>query len=269
MYTIGEFSRITGLSIKALRLYHEKEILVPGLVDPQTGYRYYNHKNVEQARVVLCLRELEFPLSEIKPLVDAFSDDTQLVETLQNHRDHLHGKLDHYSHIIASLDWIIASEKEALMFYRRKTFEVVEKSVEDQLVAGIRFKGKYSDCSKAFQTIARNLGRWMTGKPLNLYYDAEYKENDADIESCVPIRKAKNVEGIEIKTLPGGRCVSLIHQGPYDQLGQAYEKLIAYVKAKGYEVKIPSREVYLKGPGMIFKGNPKRYLTEIQMMIAE
>jgi len=43
MFSIGEFSRITGLSIKALRLYHEKGILVPGRVDDATGYRYYNH----------------------------------------------------------------------------------------------------------------------------------------------------------------------------------------------------------------------------------
>lgn len=40
-----------------------------------------------------------------------------------------------------------------------------------------------------------------------------------------------------------------------------------YVKEKGYRVALPTREVYLKGPGMILKGNPKKYLTEIQMLL--
>ncbi|PWU21233.1 MAG: hypothetical protein C5B50_02280 [Verrucomicrobia bacterium] len=40
-YSIGEFSQITGLSAKTLRLYHEKAILVPSSVDEATGYRFY------------------------------------------------------------------------------------------------------------------------------------------------------------------------------------------------------------------------------------
>ena len=56
MFTIGEFSKITGLTIKALRLYHEKGIIEPHLVDQQTGYRYYNHQDAEKARVVRLLK---------------------------------------------------------------------------------------------------------------------------------------------------------------------------------------------------------------------
>ena len=44
MLSIGEFSRVTQLSIKALRLYHEKGILSPGKVDPATGYRYFDDR---------------------------------------------------------------------------------------------------------------------------------------------------------------------------------------------------------------------------------
>jgi effector-binding domain-containing protein len=39
------------------------------------------------------------------------------------------------------------------------------------------------------------------------------------------------------------------------------------VKSRGYELEVPCREVYLKGPGMIFRGNPQKYLTEIQMLL--
>jgi effector-binding domain-containing protein len=66
----------------------------------------------------------------------------------------------------------------------------------------------------------------------------------------------------------GGRCVALLHKGPYQEMGHSYAKIMAYIKEHHYEVIMPTREVYLKGPGMIFKGNPKNYLTEIQMVIA-
>jgi effector-binding domain-containing protein len=41
-----------------------------------------------------------------------------------------------------------------------------------------------------------------------------------------------------------------------------------YLREKGYTATLPTREIYLKGPGMIFKGNPKKYLTEIQVVIS-
>jgi effector-binding domain-containing protein len=91
----------------------------------------------------------------------------------------------------------------------------------------------------------------------------------ANYETCMPVKGGKSSGDIEVRDLPGGRCVSLLHKGPYDQLSRSYEKALAYVKAKGYRLSSPCREVYLKGPGMVFKGNPKNYLTEIQLMIED
>ena len=62
MFTIGEFSKITGLTVKTLRFYHEKELLVPAAIDHSSGYRYYDQRNVDAARVIVALRGLEFSL---------------------------------------------------------------------------------------------------------------------------------------------------------------------------------------------------------------
>ncbi len=59
----------------------------------------------------------------------------------------------------------------------------------------------------------------------------------------------------------------MLHRGPYDGIGRSYEKIFAHINENGQKALVPSREIYLKGPGMIFKGNPKRYLTEIQVML--
>lgn len=267
LFTIGEFSRITGLTVKTLRLYHEKGILIPFSIDADSGYRYYHRRNVAQARIIQYLRSMEFSLSEIKNILEQFSDDADILETLEKQKRNLEHKVSNYTKILSNLDVIISKEKEIQNMLQQKSFTVEEKHVGDILIAGIRYKGKYSDCGKAFAKLCRSFGRYSQGKPFNLYYDCDYKENDADIETCLQISQSKEVEGVSVRTLPGGKCVSLIHQGPYDQLGRSYEKITSYVKEKGYQVKTPSREIYLKGPGMIFRGNPQKYLTEIQMMI--
>jgi effector-binding domain-containing protein len=147
--------------------------------------------------------------------------------------------------------------------------EIREKQLEPLVVAGLRWKGRYDETGKAFQRLGQLAGRYIAGKAMNLYYDGEYKESDADIESCFAVRKGLTPSSeLAVHTLPAGRCVSLIHKGPYNQLGRAYERIFEHIQQKGYELLLPIREIYLKGPGMIFKGNPKNYLTEIQILIA-
>ncbi len=267
MYSIGEFSRICGLTIKALRLYHEKELLVPSIIDDATGYRYYDHKNAEQARIILYLRSMEFSLSDINEMLSDADDDIEVLSFLEKQKAVILGKIQKQKDIAKSLQFIIKTEKENGMSLQNVSFDVEEKEVETVLIAGVRFKGKYDECGPAFGKIGKAMGMNICGKALCLYYDADYKESDADIEACMPIRKGKPVEGISVRELSGGKCVALIHKGPYQTISRSYEKIMAYIKSKGYTTTLPSREVYLKGPGMIFKGNPENYLTEIQMII--
>ncbi len=129
-------------------------------------------------------------------------------------------------------------------------------------------KGRYSECGRVFGQIGRSLGRFICGKPLLLHFDTEYREDNADFEACMPIRQRKDVAGISVQELSGGQCVSLVHHGPYDELARSYARIFQYLNDRKYQAIMPTREVYLKGPGMIFKGNPKKYVTEIQILIA-
>ena len=66
---IGEFARRSRLSLKALRLYDERGVLVPSRVEQSSGYRYYDTAQLDQARLVVMLRELQLPLAVIKELL--------------------------------------------------------------------------------------------------------------------------------------------------------------------------------------------------------
>jgi DNA-binding transcriptional MerR regulator len=267
VFGIGEFSKITGLTVKTLRFYHEQGLIVPSWVDDQTGYRYYDSSKIELARVVVQLRELEFPLADIAEMLRQYDDEGDLLDYLDRQRQFIEERLSHYRRIGSTLDTILSQQREARRVMQQTTFQVVEKTVGPQLIAAIRMKGKYSECGKAFGRIARRFGRHLCGPPLLLHYDCEYHEDDADFEACMPIRQGTTKDGIEVRDLPGGPCVSLAHQGPYEELGRSYAVVLKYAHDHGREIEIPTREVYLKGPGMIFKGNPKKYLTEIQLMV--
>jgi len=268
MFSIGEFSKITGLTIKTLRFYHDEGLLSPTMVDPQSGYRYYDHAKIETARVIAYLRELELPLAEIKQILASSQDESEILSVMEKQKVSLEQRIRRYRHIARSLQQFIDTERQAQVMSTQSEFAVEEKTLEPMLIAGIRMKGRYDECGKGFAKIGRSLGRFICGKAMLLHYDTEYKENDADFEAAMPIRQRKDVDGISIRELPGGRCLALVHKGPYDQLGRSYARILDYIKQKGYTVLAPSREVYIKGPGMIFKGNPNKYLTEIQMMIA-
>jgi DNA-binding transcriptional MerR regulator/effector-binding domain-containing protein len=265
--SIGEFSKITGLTVKTLRFYHEKEILVPAWIDEQTGYRYYGQQQIDKGRIITQLRGLDFSLEQIGVMLADCNDDARILDFLQQHQTQIEEKVRQYRKIASSLEEIIHQEREGQLAMQHSNFEVEEKDLAAQLVAGIRMKGRYSDCGKGFARLGRTFGRTIAGKPFLLHYDSEYKEEDADFEACMPVGKAKETPGISVRELPGGRCVSLLCKGPYEQLGRSYAKILGYIKDKGYQVVMPTREIYLKGPGMIFKGNPKNYLTEIQMLV--
>lgn len=67
---IGEFARRSRLSPKALRLYDDRGLLIPQRVDGFSGYRFYGDAQLERARMIVALRQLDVPLVEVKELLD-------------------------------------------------------------------------------------------------------------------------------------------------------------------------------------------------------
>lgn len=266
MFTIGEFSKITGLSVKTLRFYHEEGLLVPTSIDDATGYRYYDGSLVELARTIAFLKSLEFSLAEIREILGRDSDEATLVAALERQRTVIDQRMARLKAAARSLDQFLQSQREGKMLATKSEFQCKEKVLPPLKIAAIRMHAPYSECGQGFGQIGKALWNQISGPALLLCYDQGYEEI-ATYETCMPVKGGHSKGNIEVRELPGGRCVSLLHKGPYDQLSRSYEKALAYAKEKGYCLSSPCREVYLKGPGMFFRGNPKNYLTEIQLMV--
>ena len=174
-YSIGEFSQITGLSVKTLRFYHEKGILTPSSVDEATGYRFYDSGKIEKARVIMRLRAMEFSIEDIAAVLGECSDEVDILNYLARQKNQLQQRIQEDRDIVRSLNEIIAKEKSAKQILESNHFSVEEKTVEPMLVAGVRMKGKYSDCGAGFSQLGKAIGRYISGKALCLYYDSEYQ----------------------------------------------------------------------------------------------
>ena len=268
VFTIGEFSRITGLTVKALRFYHEEGLLAPTAVDDETGYRYYDASLVEIARTIAFLKTLDFSLAEIKTLLEKAGQGGDLTTALERQRQTIDDRIHRLRRARQSLDEFLNAQREGKRLMSQPAFQCEEKNLPPIKIAALRMKAPYKECGQGFAKIGKLFWNQICGPAMLLCYDHEYQEI-ADFETCMPVKGGQSQAGIEVRELPACRCVALLHKGPYEQLGRCYEQALAYLNQKGYKLLAPCREVYLKGPGMFFKGNPKNYLTEIQLMIDE
>jgi DNA-binding transcriptional MerR regulator len=267
MFSIGEFSKMTGLTVKTLRFYHEQGILVPSHVEAGSGYRFYDASKIDAARLIASLRDLEFSIADINEILSQHDDDSSIVSFLELRKDEIRKRMRNDRRIVGLLDKLITYEKEASITMTQASYEVEEKTIDPMLVASIRMKGKYSDCGSGFGKIGRKFGRHLCGKAMLLHHNAEYRADDADFDAAMPIKKGESTDEINVVDLPGGQCLSLMHLGPYEEIHRSYETILKYAASRKIKHAMPTREIYHKGPGMIFRGNPKKYLTEIQLMI--
>jgi effector-binding domain-containing protein len=73
---------------------------------------------------------------------------------------------------------------------------------------------------------------------------------------------------LDCRRLKAGRAATLIHKGSYETLGRSYQRLFEHCREQGLEIALPIREYYLKGPGLVFRGNPRNYLTKLMVFVS-
>src|SRR5262245_53536776 len=102
LLSIGRFGRLAGLSVGALRHYDELDVLRPAVTDPETGYRYYRRSQLDDARLVARLRDLEVPLDEVRAVL-ASDDPAERRRVLDAHRSRVQARTDRLIHVLHHL----------------------------------------------------------------------------------------------------------------------------------------------------------------------
>jgi len=261
MYKIGDFSKITNITVKALRYYDEEGILIPSS-RADNSYRYYDENDFKKARLITFLRALEFSIAEIKDVLAQYDSEEDLSYFLVEKKAWIEQKVIKEQELIEKIDRFLTYEKEE----HRMEYVIEKKELNAVEVATMRFKGAYKDVGKYFGLIFKEAKNKAQGTPFCCYHDAGFSE-DADIEVCVPVKGFVTSGDIVVKQLPRISAICTTHTGGYDTLNLAYKALLDYAQQHNVRCGLPSREIYHKGPGMLFRGNPNKYVTEIVIPI--
>jgi len=268
MMTIGAFSAASKLSVKTLRMYESEGILAPDRIDSLSGYRLYGDAAWRRAEIVKALRELGFGHQELRDIVGTCSDDGDLAAFFEKRLREVESDIRRLRSTRDRLNLYLRAQgartKETDM---KKDTEISEKALAGFPLCGIRYKGRYGDIGERFAELFRKAGRHAAGAPLALYYDGEYREDDADIEAAIPVKKSVAIDGLDCRVIGETRALCALHYGPYETLGDTYKILFDAIEARSLVAATPTREIYLKGPGLVFPRKKERFVTEIQIPV--
>ncbi len=268
MLRIGDFSKLSLVSVKTLRYYDELGLLKPVRVDEFTGYRYYAVEQIPRLNRILALKDLGLSLEQIAGLLHQNVSPEEIRGMVRLRQAEVKGRIEDARAQLMRIEARLRQiEKEGHL----PMYDVALKSIPALKVAFVRrVVPNYGGVGMLFgELFGPLMGRArFAGPAMAIYHDQEFKEEDPDMEVAIPIEGALPA-GIPVQTreLPGGDMACAVYQGPYEGIGEAYHAIMAWLEPNGYRIAGPVREEYLRGPGDT--NEPSEYITEIQVPVVK
>lgn len=275
---IGEFSRLGRVSVVTLRHYDDLGLLPAAHVDPESGYRYYEMEQLPRLHRILALKDLGFSLEQVARLLADPLPTEQLRGMLLLRRAEL-------EHAVRTEQARLAAVQARLEVIEREggapAYDVLVRPVDAQLVASIRQVAPSAEAVEhlfdAVEDFAAAHNVRATAPPLAIYYDAEYRERDIDLEVAVPLTTRVAGQGrIGVRELPRAPAMAcVVHAGSYATLDLASGALHAWIASQGYRVAGAYRELYLRfgaaglppAVAAYLAEDADQYLTELQVPV--
>jgi len=244
--SIGDFSRATHLSIKTLRHYHDRGLLVPSEVDPDTGYRRYSTGQIPAAQVIRRFRDLDMPLEQIHAVLDA-PDLRARNRLVSSHLARLEQDLARTQGAVASLRDLLADPAELAPVSHRRVAEAHTAAITS-VVSGAEllpwFRGALGELSATLQAS----GIQPAGPAGGSYATELFAEEKGEATVFVPTRTQVPLIGrVAPRTIPAAELAVIEHRGSHQDVDRSYGALASYVADHALSVDGPVREYYLVG----------------------
>jgi DNA-binding transcriptional MerR regulator len=262
---IGDFSRMTHLSVKALRFYHDQGLLEPARIDPASGYRFYDPGQVPVAQVIRRFRDLDMPLDQVKAVLRAPDVETRTKEIIA-HLTAMETRLAELQMSVSSL--------RALLEGPPVRPEVEFRSIPATQALAVRGTVSVADAwawgTDAFAEIYGRIDQagLAPAGPGGALFPAEFFEVEkADLTAFVPVDGAVAAGGsvpgggrAGLVTIPAIEAAVMLHAGRAGDMDQTYGALGTVVAERAIGVDGPIREYYLVP---FTEPDPDRHRTEI------
>ncbi|MET7567160.1 MerR family transcriptional regulator [Streptomyces sp. NPDC005492] len=257
LLTIGAFAARARLSPKALRLYDRLGLLCPAQVDEVSGYRRYRADQVERARLVALLRQLDMPLARIAELVAA--DGSDAAELLAAYWTDVESRIAGQRTLAEYLRARLSGRSSEM--YGKFVVETVE--VPEQVLIT---ETRHTLADELPTWIGASLGRLeaaaeecggVSAAPFVVYHAEVSMESDGPAESCVPVAdeaaarawaaRQGRARQTAVRVEPARRLAYTRitkAQVAHPQILAAFEAVEQWVAGQGLRYAGPCREVY-------------------------
>ena len=264
MLKIGEFSKLSHVSVRMLRHYDEIGLLHPQRVDPITGYRLYGEEQLFTAGKINVYRGMGFGLTAIAGLLHE-ADPQKLRAMLERQQESLREQSEEMSQMLHRIKLAIAQLGEESTM---ANYDVTIKEIAPRYVASVRdilesynYEGRLWHYMMK-ETADQNLTPANPCLAFGIFHDAEYKERDVDVEIQMTVEgNYHDTEHVRFKTEPAVCVASAIHYGSYETISDASAAVTAWVEKNGYQMCGVMFNVYHVSPHET--QNPDELVTEV------
>lgn len=246
--SIGDFARMTHLSVKALRHYHDQGLLVPADIDRWTGYRYYDPSQVATAQVIRRFRDMGMPLGDLKSVLKA-PDVSSRNQAIVTHLQRMERQLEQTQSTVASLRALLEGPQRApIEVELRRVGPTRALAIREEVsVAGaVMWWGQvFTELRAALP----ELGAERTGPDGALWPGEFFEVEEGEVTAFLPVSdEAQPCGRMQMLEVPGAELAVTLHEGPFEDLDQAYAALGLYVAEHAIGIEGTIREHYLVTP---------------------
>ena len=256
------------VTVKTLRHYEQKGLLLPDEVDPWTGYRYYAVDQMQKLNSIRALQRLGFSLDEI---ADLYADNAhrpsirQLNAKIRDTEQQLRTLLERRTQL---LNWRNSIKEIKTM----ETFSI--QSLPEIIVASHRevipnYEAIGDMCCNKIGPEMQRLGCKCPppGYCFTIEHNQEYSPVDIDIEYCEQVEEMGTdspvIQFKKLEAVPMAVCMK--HYGPYDRFYESYTQLFQYIDQQGYKITGKPRSCYVDG--IWNQEDPEQWLSIIQVPV--
>jgi DNA-binding transcriptional MerR regulator len=246
LMAIGEFAKRTRLSHKALRLYDAVGLLSPVFVDEQSSYRYYSEAQLEKAKLIGLLRQLEMPLNQIAEVLSLSGAEAS--RAVARYWVGIEAKLNTKRQLVHTLETYLQGKGETM-------YEVLTRETPEYKVATIRSKvhvrelGKFiSGAIEEMYTYAKAANVKVGFEDFVVYEERVNEEEHGPIEVCVPFEGSLEPKGRIAIRLEPARHIAYTRltkaNCSFPGMAKAREDVEAWLTKNGENPVAPYREIY-------------------------
>ncbi len=255
-YKIAEVAKIFNISRQTLLFYHKKEILIPHIIDENTGYRYYSKEQIWDLFFILTLKKAGLSLEEIKTYVE-LNNTEEGISFLENKVEEIDKKIEELKKskekIIRKINDAKYTEKgieEKIGFANRRSmkwYKLKQKDVNDQVELAVSYE-KIKKIAKE-----NNINEIVYVMMIDINNKEVFKTNTPIKYSGILIPEGVDIEGCEVLEL--GEVIVTKSGTSYEKLSDSYKKILDYLEEnqinhRGYGIEVSTESLFSTEDGI-------------------